>query len=540
MGVRHTVRRETRRAFLARAAGATAALWMAGGDQVSAAGATYGRRFHISASAHALETYPDLPEVARAAGITDVWLAGFLYGTWYRRPDALRELVAIWERHGVRTHAINVPLGHPGPALGISDGSVPITPPGSWRNARGVDGNWFSGTSVHDPAPAENAQAARELQDAGFRELFLDDDFRIAQSPGTIGGCFCDDCRDEFLRLAGYPASAFEDLCQAVRERRPTPLLRQWVEFWCDKLWATIRGMQAAAPRMQIGPMVMYLGSEKAGIALDRYRRVPFRVGELMFSDPEFTPVKGKTDELFSCLFHRRFASPELAYSETTAYPEDQLSAANMAAKLTISLIADVRNTMYMSGLMPFPIEHWAVLGPAMKESARLHDLIAGHRPRGPFKHFWGWDSRLVGNDQPYSLFLATGVPFEVVDDLPDDGWAFLSDADARAVAEGRVAPRSRHLIARPHAANGEPPLTAVPEDLAALFALKARIVPSLRGVPYVEGEVPTAFAWYPTARRGIIWNLTEASQGLRVIRDGRVVFETRLEPLGVTATERL
>jgi hypothetical protein len=65
-----------------------------------------------------------------------------------------------------------------------------------------------------------------------------------------------------------------------------------------------------------------------------------------MFSDKNFSPVKGKTDELFSSLFHRRFVKPTLAFSETTAYPANQLSAKNMAAKLHISTISDVRNTM--------------------------------------------------------------------------------------------------------------------------------------------------------------------------------------------------
>jgi hypothetical protein len=60
-------------------------------------------------------------------------------------------------------------------------------------------------------------------------------------------------------------------------------------------------------------------------------------------------------DELFSVLFHRRFADPQRCYSETTAFPADRLSAANMAAKLVISTLADVRHTMFMSGLTPFP-----------------------------------------------------------------------------------------------------------------------------------------------------------------------------------------
>ena len=49
---------------------------------------------------------------------------------------------------------------------------------------------------------------------------------------------------------------------------------------------------------MNIGIMVMYLGSEKAGIRLENYRQVPFRVGELMFDDKSFGKVKGKTGSL--------------------------------------------------------------------------------------------------------------------------------------------------------------------------------------------------------------------------------------------------
>jgi hypothetical protein len=32
----------------------------------------------------------------------------------------------------------------------------------------------------------------------GVDRVFLDDDFRIADSPGTIGGCFCNQQLEEF------------------------------------------------------------------------------------------------------------------------------------------------------------------------------------------------------------------------------------------------------------------------------------------------------------------------------------------------------
>ncbi len=51
-----------------------------------------------------------------------------------------------------------------------------------------------------------------------------------------------------------------------------------------------------------------------------------------------------------------------------------------MAAKLSVSLFTDVRNTMFMSGLQPFPVQYWKTLAPAMKKSAEIHEEIAGFK----------------------------------------------------------------------------------------------------------------------------------------------------------------
>ena len=282
--------------------------------------------------------------------------------------------------------------------------------------------------------------------------------------------------------------------------------------------------------------MVMYLGAEKAGIRLEDYAAAPFRVGELMFDDSSFAPVKGKTDELFSVLFHRRFVRPELAFSETTAYPADQLSAAHLAAKLVISTLADVRHTMFMSGLTPFPREHWSVLAPAMREQARLHAGIAGHRPHGPFKHFWGEAQRLVGEDHPFSLWLAAGVPFEVVEKLSPEGWHFVSDYDARelAAAPGEAAAK---VICRDSAATRPLSAEVLAESLPALFAFKQRIKPQLREVPHVEEDEPAVCAWYPSARKVVIWNLSTEARTLTVA-DGERRIPLRLGPLQAAAAE--
>ena len=497
------------------------------------ANARTARSFHLCLAPDVVVGDPELVDTVRRAGVGTIWLAGFLYGHRPYSDDLLGRARAAVERAGMAAQLITVPLGHPGNSLGKPDGN---SPPVHWANARRPDGREFSGTSLHPPATGENCTALRHLRAFGFRQCFLDDDFRLARSPGEIGGCFCADHRARFLRAGGYPPRRWDELLDDVSSRRLTPLLRAWLDFTCDDLTASFRS-QRRAFRGDLGIMAMYLGAEKAGIRLRDYRSVPFRVGELMFDDGSFGSPKGKTDELFSALFHRRFAEPERAFSETTAYPADRLSAANMAAKLVISTLADVRHTMFMSGLTPFPREHWAVLSPAMQLQTSLHQALSGHRPRGPFKHHWGMAQRLVGDDQPFSLWLAAGVPLEVVERPPSDGWTFLSDFDARELAlESRVDSATPRCVCRSSAMAHPPGAEMLGESLPELFAFKYRIRDQLQDVPHVEEDHPAVCAWYPSAGRVTVWNLALQARDLTVV-DGAHRQVLRLGPLGAGST---
>ena len=504
----------------AAAAGGCALL---GGARADAAENRATRRYHACVSSKFVDDDPGLLALVRDAGVSDIWQAAFFYGHWYETPERLREGRARVEAAGLRWHVINLPLGHPGDSLGDASGETPLTPPGApgeWNMAVRPDGSRYSGTSLHPPGTQENVEAVRALSALNPDIIFLDDDFRLAQGPGVIGGCFCDWHKRRFLEKCGYTEARWEELLGDVQERRLSSLLRTWVDFTCDELTACFRAQQAAAPETAIGNMVMYLGAEKAGIRLTDYADVPFRVGEFMFDDASFAPVKGKTDELFSALFHRRFVRPELAYSETTAFPADQLSAANMAAKLAVSTIGDVRNTMYMSGGMPVPNSHWGVLAPAMRKHADYHEVLKGHRPAGPFKHFWGEASRYVGDDRPFSLFLATGIPFEVVDRVPTEGWTFLSDFDAREFQaepgnQGRLVCRSG-LVAPPTG------LRTMDESLPELWALKQEAIAAGLDAPYVVDEKPAVCAWYPSANSVLVWNLSETKETLRLEWSGQ------------------
>jgi len=491
------------------------------------------RHYHVSMQKEAWKNDPELLGLIREAGVTDIWMASFIQGRWFHTPEELKQAAEFLKTEGFNSHVLTVPLGHPGNAIDPNDPSLSELKKG-WKNACAYDGTLYSGTSIHEPVTRDNVAASKRLAAAGFDKLFLDDDFRLARSPGQIGGCFCDDCKKDFLSKYGFGESDWNELLNAVKERKPVKVLRSWTEYNCDKEYDMFKAMQDATPGMQTGIMVMYLGSEKAGIALDKYRNSLFRVGEEHFNDQSFGSVKGKTDELFSSLFHMRFAQPELAFSETTSYPAAALSAKNIAAKLNVSLISDVRNTMFMSGLPPLPADRWPVLKPAMKKNAELHRFIAGHKPAGPFKHFFGWDSRLVGRDRPYSLFLASGIPFEVIDDIKPDGWIFLTDEDASAVAESRLEAKNKNFVVRKSSGLSNENFIPVEENLNEIFAFKRKIAPQLKDVPFVEGDIPVVFAWYPSAKKALLWNVNEKGVTYKVKRNNRVLKKVFVNALDV------
>lgn len=456
--------------------------------------------YNLSISEDALENDPFLLSAIGDAGITDVWITGFLYGNNHYSFERISKHKKLIESAGMRCHVINIPLGHPGDALGSMYGDIPLTPPAHWKMAIGHDGCPYYGTSLHAPAIAENARYLRDLSALGIDKVFLDDDFRLAKSPGIIGGCFCDEHRKSFCDLYGYGNQDWNHLLEAINARKLTPILQSWIDYICDELTNSFHTLQRAASA-ELGIMVMYLGAEKAGVRLSDYKNVPFRVGEGMFDDASFSQVKGKTNELFSSLFHRRFTSSRLAYSETTAFPANSLSAQNMASKLAIPLLSDVWNVMYMSGLSAFPREYWDLLGPAMQKIDKIHSQIAGKKKCGPFKHYWGMHSRCIGDDDPYSLFLALGVPFEVTEELKEDGWTFLSDADADALHYN-----GSNIVARKRFARN---ISAVPENLDALFAFKHQVKMEFRHVPFVEEDMPVVCAYYPEINAALLWNLS-------------------------------
>lgn len=473
------------------------------------------RKYHVSISLDALEHEPELFEIFKNAGVSAVWIGGYFYGHWYYKPEAIKAWKEKFENAGIPAYVINVPLGHPGDSLGSYSGDVPLTPPTQWKPGVSYDMTMYAGTSLHPPATEENVKALEVLKSHGIQKVFLDDDFRLARSPGMIGGCFCNEHKKNFLDKFGYSNSDWENLIDSVQRRNLSQVLRNWIEFTCDELTTCFRILEKSVPEIELGIMVMYMGSEKAGIRLKDYQGRLFRVGELMFDDHSFGSIKGKCNELFSVLFHRRFIEPEKAFSETTAFPADKLSAQNMCAKLVISTIADVRNTMFMSGIQHFPKTHWDVLPDEMKKQARFHEVVAGHKLAGPLKHYWGERSRYVSDDNPYSLFLALGIPFEVVEEPKDEWWTFVNDYDVDDLPQCKS-----NFITR----NKKEGCMEIPEELNMLFNFKQSILPRIKDIPHLVDNKPAVCAWYPSVKKVLVWNLSENNEEFTLIRDAKKI----------------
>ena len=127
-------------------------------------------------------------------------------------------------------------------------------------------------------------------------------------------------------------------------------------------------------------------------------------------------------------------------------------------------------------------------------------------------------------------------MPFEVVEKLLPEGWHFVSDHDARELA-ATPAGAAGKLVCRNSIAARPPGAEAVAESLPALFAFKQRIKSQLRQVPHVEEEEPAVCAWYPSARKVVIWNLSTEARTLTVA-DGERRIPLRVGPLQAAAAE--
>lgn len=476
------------------------------------------RDFSVCLTPDVIVDNPFLIKKIAKSGVNSVWIITYFYGFWPWTEELILSAKKIVVSNGLEALTLTCPLGHPGDALASKDGNLPLTPPSSWSMGKTAQGKPYAGTIIDNISVRENCKALENLYSYGFRKCILDDDFRIALYPGSIGGNFDEVKKSEFLKLFGYNESSWNILLNDVNNRVYSPILIDWVNWQCEVHSRAFKEMKRAFRDGDLGYMIMYLGAEKAGIKLSDVGGITLRVGEGHFDDSSFASPKGWTNELFSVLFHRRFIDPENAWSETTSFPATSLSVENLVAKLNISTITDVRHTVFMSGVQTYPAHYWDSIRPAIKKQQILHEKVRGCKPCGPFKHYWGLRSRYVGLDAPFSLWLALGVPFEVISKLDDctDSWIFVTKEDLPDIKESKC---SNYYITNVEDDKDYPNISVVKEDLSSLWIWKESLSDKLEKmkIPYVIENSPCICSWYPKLNAVLLWNLKNAKVELSV-----------------------
>jgi len=131
----------------------------------------------------------------------------------------------------------------------------------------------------------------------------------------------------------------------------------------------------------------------------------------------------------------------------------------------------------------------------------------------------------MIGDDKPFSLFLAAGIPFEVTDEPATDGWTFLSDFDKKDFVSGTLKSRGTIFVTGSNGDKKDDKLRCVPENLKEILAFKHEIIPQLKNIPYVEEDKPVVCVWYPQIRSVLLWNLSETKESFTLKFDNKIQF---------------
>jgi len=69
---------------------------------------------------------------------------------------------------------------------------------------------------------------------------------------------------------------------------------------------------------------------------------------------------------------------------------------------------------------------------------------------------------------------------------------------------------------------------------------LKESIIPSLKNIPYVEGNTPVIFSSYPSTEKGLLWNVNEESHDLTIVINDKVLQTVTVDGLDVVLVSGL
>ncbi|MBP1991048.1 hypothetical protein [Paenibacillus eucommiae] len=393
-------------------------------------------KFHYSLdSALVLDTVqgPGTLAALKQAGVSTIWLWGFFFGKLWSPIEDMVQAAEVLRRNDFEVGVIQLPVGHPGNGLNPDDDTLDLQLPAHWRYRIDHLGNpVYYCADLDESMVRDNVESVEALRQAGFTQIFMDDDLRSGVWGSRLGGCFCSHCVEEFnllqqdlgvgpgvgggLGLGLGLSVSREAIVEALESGTRSQLTEAWIDYNCSKV---TRFMEATSlPGIEAGIMVMHLGDEHQGIDISAIKnRLPqcmFRVGEYHFNDTDFGTPEGKASELFSILFHLDAMGREYAFSETTVFPARALSHANLIYKVKLELAAGIPNILFMSGTWLITEDYWQALAAELPALQQLEQEIAAYERSYPVHLVYG----TYGHNevvQPYFLPLLAGLPAKPV-----------------------------------------------------------------------------------------------------------------------------
>ncbi|CAI6086762.1 hypothetical protein [Cohnella sp. JJ-181] len=396
-------------------------------------------------------TRDELVERMKQAGIQKLWIAGFFSGKMVDIEE-LKEAKAFAESHGFEVGAVTIPIGHPGNSLNPDDPDLDLEIPKTWHYRVDNLGEtvYFCG-AIDSCLIEDNGKAARLLREAGFREVFLDDDLRVGNFNAQIEGCYCDACLAEFNESYGHRETR-ESLMAQLTRKQNAALMKDWVAFQCDKITAVMEATRDEG--VQAGIMVMHFGDERHGIDIPAIRaRIPnalFRVGELQFNDASFTKPYAKAEEMLGIAYHLNFLDRSFAYSESTIFPPRSLQPHNLVYKAKMAIASGLENVLFMSGTWVLEENYWRAIADALPVLRELDQAIAGAARSYPVHLAYGTHGAYAEPIVPTSLPVLAGLPVKPVRaDQDSEGGELLLFFGAYELTEAwqRKLPSYRQVI---------------------------------------------------------------------------------------------
>ena len=387
---------------------------------------------------------------------------------------------------GFDTAAIAVPVGHP------SDGRVPgpeelarHTRPG-WRLRTGRDGKpEYYSHELTEKMIGDTLCYVKDFASLGFELFFMDDDLRSCNLQDAVGGCFCPECRLEFLKKTGFASLDSEEA------------LRAWTLFQSERVTRLMAGMREYLPHP--GIMIMIHGDERHGIAVRDLARIDglhVRVGEEHFFDEPARTAQGRAEEFMAVSCHLfRLEGVEETYSESTAvdarsFPGRTLTTPrHMYSKAVLALAAGVKNIDWMCE------KHWDMMAERDGDLRSFAAAVAGKR---------GWPVHVARHSQ----IAGRGL-------YPDLSATFAGVPAVGVFAD--EAPGGEALVIAPELLERREWKEAA-EKYKRVLAPGERLREALAkaGVPMVEKG--TAFVgWIPEKRRAALYNPLEEAQTVAI-----------------------